>query len=206
MTCPPRGLYAILDGSLVASARLVPAAAAAIAGGAVMLQYRDKNATGATRRERAAAVLAGVRGTGVPVLINDDPDLAEAVGAHGVHVGQHDTSARRARAKLGPDAIVGVSCHGKLDNARRAVEAGADYVSLGRFFASGTKPQAPPASLDVLGGARDLGCPVVAIGGVNADNGHALIAAGADLLAVAGGVFGGGEPQRRAATLSRLFA
>lgn len=206
MRVPERGLYALLDAGLVAPERRVAAARAAIAGGAVMLQYRDKTGDTASRRDCAAALLDCARAAGVPLLINDDVALAAEVGVAGVHLGQGDTPAANARERLGADAIVGVSCHADLALARAAAAAGADYLSFGRFFASATKPDAPGAEPAVLAAAkRELALPIVAIGGVNADNGGALLAAGADLLAVAGAVFAAGDVQAAARRIAELF-
>jgi thiamine-phosphate pyrophosphorylase len=118
----------------------------------------------------------------VPLIVNDDLELAQRIGADGVHLGREDADPRDARERLGANAIVGVSCYDQLERAHWAQEVGADYAAFGRFFPSATKPQAVPASLDLLRRARrELALPPVAIGGITPENGRSLIAAGADM-------------------------
>ncbi len=206
---PRRGLYAITDAALTPGERLLEQVAAAIDGGVVLVQYRDKGVDAARRRQEAESLLALCRARGVPLLINDDVKLAAAIGANGVHIGQGDAALSEARARLGDEAIIGVTCHDSLALAREAVAGGADYCAFGRFFPSASKPEAPPANPALLGLARaELPCPVVAIGGISADNGGLLIEAGADLLAVIGGLFDADTPdaiRAKAQGLSALF-
>lgn len=200
-----RGLYAITDPHLLPGDRLLPACADALAGGARMLQYRDKPADTATRHQRARALRALTRDHGALLIINDDPQLAADCGADGVHIGQSDGGIARARALLGAGAVIGVTCHASLDLARQAQADGADYVAFGRFFPSQTKPHAPQADISVLHAARALALPRVAIGGVNADNAPALIDAGADILAVIHALFGAADIRAAARQLAELF-
>ena len=128
--------------------------------------------------------------------------------ADGVHVGDDDGSIANARARVGPDRIIGVSCYDDFDRARAAVDAGADYVAFGSFFTSPVKPDARRASVDLLGRARALRVPVVAIGGITARNAATLIVAGADALAVISDVFAHDDPAhvaRAAAAIARQF-
>lgn len=161
---------------------------------AQLLQYRNKTAAARLRREQAAALRPLCAGAGVPLLINDDAALALDIGADGVHLGKDDGDPRAARTMLGDEAIVGVSCYDELGRARAAADAGADYVAFGSFHASGTKPQARRAPLPLLRQAAALGLPRVAIGGITPANARALVEAGADLLAVIGGVFDAPDP------------
>ncbi|WP_336367321.1 thiamine phosphate synthase [Marinobacter sp. C2H3] len=202
------GLYAITDSRLCPPDQLVTAVEAAVGGGAVMVQYREKQAPAPEKLRQARDLSAVCRAGGALFLINDDPELARRVNADGVHVGQDDESAAAARQRLGEHAVIGVTCHGRLALAEAARGNGADYVAFGRFYTSGTKPDAPEADLSVLSNARPLGLPVCAIGGITIDNGAPLIQAGADLLAVVGGLFGGrpDEIEQRARAFSRLFA
>jgi thiamine-phosphate pyrophosphorylase len=205
-----RGLYAVtpeLPGPGLSLARQVELA---IAGGARLVQYRDKARDRAEDRERRrvqAHALRGVcRAAGVPLIINDDVALAGAVSADGVHLGRDDTPPAEARRLLGPSSIIGVSCYDRLDLAEVAQSAGADYVAFGSFFPSKTKPLAVRAELDLLRRARRrIRLPLVAIGGITPENGAALIAAGADLLAVVSGVFGAPDPRAAAQAYTRLF-
>jgi thiamine-phosphate pyrophosphorylase len=203
------GLYVITDPAL-SEARgmdVIDMVAQAIDGGARLVQYRAKGVDAAQRRQQAQDIAALCRERQVLFLVNDDVALAEAVNADGVHLGQSDVSLAAARAQLGAQAIIGVSCHGDLALSQNAAAQGADYVAFGRFFPSHTKPEAPPASIEVLEQARrSLSLPIAAIGGVTADNGAALIAAGADMLAVIHGVFGQNDIRAAARAYAALFS
>ena len=200
------GLYAIADSGYLDAETFVPAVRAALAGGARVIQYRDKKDDAATRERLARELNALCRAHDVPLLVNDDVALAAVVGAAGVHIGRDDPDLAAARAALGPAAIIGVSCYNDLARARAAQAAGADYVAFGRFFPSRTKPQAVPADLKLLRAARaELQIPIVAIGGITPDNGASLIAAGADALAVIEGVFGQPDVATAASRYAQLF-
>ncbi len=206
-----RGLYAVTpDGLADDPARLLAACAAAVRGGAVLLQYRDKHGSPDVRRHNAEALLALCRAQGAAFIVNDDARLAADIGADGVHLGASDGSLTDARARLGTDALIGASCANRLERADEVLAAGASYVAFGRFFASNTKPNAPQAEIPLLRAARArFDVPICAIGGVTPDNGAALVAAGADWLAAVEGVFGNGEPhevERRARAYCALFA
>lgn len=201
------GLYAITDPALIPDRQLLPAAEAALRGGARLLQYRDKTATPAQRRHRASQLQTLCRQYGALFLVNDDPALAADIEADGVHIGQSDGGIARARQRLGPDKIIGVTCHGDLTLAEQAAEAGADYVAFGRFFPSRTKPQAPPADSAILQQARKrLAIPLVAIGGIDAENGGRLLEQGADALAVIHALFSSPAPEHVEQAARRLAA
>lgn len=197
-----KGLYAITDGP---RADLLPAARAALEGGAKMLQYRDKTHDAARRLREACALATICEEFDVPLIVNDDVEIARAAGAAGVHLGEDDQEIAEARAALGGDAIIGVSCYDSLDRARSAAAAGADYLAFGAFFPSPTKPGARHTSPGLLRDARGFGLPLVAIGGVTAENGGSLIAAGADFLAVVSGVFGAADIRAAAKQYAKLF-
>jgi len=202
-----RGLYAIADSVYLAPSVFVPAVAAALAGGARVIQLRDKRLDAGTREHLARELVALCQSQGVPLLINDDVALAAAVGAAGVHLGREDADLATARRALGPQAIIGVSCYNELARARAAKRGGADYVAFGRFFPSRTKPQAVVASLELLRLAHaEIAMPIVAIGGITPENGGSLVAAGADALAVIEGVFNQPDIRAAAARYARLFA
>lgn len=202
------GLYAITDGQLLPGDRLLTSVEAALRGGAVLVQYREKNAPQAERLKQAQDLAALCHNAHVPLIINDDPELARRCGAAGVHLGQSDGSLAAARRLLGEQAIIGATCHADLALASSADTDGADYLAFGRFFNSTTKPGAPVAEPSVLARARRFGKPVTAIGGITAANGESLIRAGADLLAVVGGLFHGDVAtiEERARRFTRLFA
>ncbi|HNW78760.1 MAG TPA: thiamine phosphate synthase [Candidatus Competibacteraceae bacterium] len=202
-----RGLYAITDAGLLPDERLTDAVAAAIRGGARLIQYRDKSHDSARRLAQATALNALCQDHDVPLIINDDVELAFAVGAAGVHLGQDDADIATARARLGPRALIGVSCYDRLDLALNAARAGADQVAFGAFFPSPTKPTEIRAPLDLLQQARaQLDLPIVAIGGITPDNAAVLLAAGADYLAVVSGVFAQPDIQIAARRYATLFA
>jgi thiamine-phosphate pyrophosphorylase len=196
------GLYAISDGP---RADLVEACTAALDGGAAALQYRDKSGDHARRLREARALQALCARRRVPLIVNDDVGLAAAVGAAGVHLGEDDAEIADARARLGADAIIGVSCYDSLERALQCAAAGADYLAFGAFFASPTKPHARAASLQLLRDAKSLGLPLVAIGGLTPDNARRLIDAGADALAVVSGVFGACDVRAAARGFADLF-
>jgi thiamine-phosphate pyrophosphorylase len=203
---PGRGLYAIADA--VCDQRAV---SEAIAGGAVVVQYRAKSKPSDERRRQALVLRRVCHRQAVPFIVNDNPELARAVGADGVHLGRSDTPYAVAREVLGPAAIIGVSCYDDLDRAREAAAAGADYVAFGSFYPSASKPDTVRAEPALLGQARHrLSIPLVAIGGITPDNGARLIGAGADLLAVIRGVFGScrhreADPRAAARRYAGLF-
>lgn len=201
------GLYAITDSRLTPGPELLAFVEAAVTGGAVLVQYRDKSASGNERLNQASRLQALCRNARVPLIINDDAELAKRVGAAGVHLGQGDGSIAAARRLLGDSAIIGSTCHSDLSLARKAAEEGADYLAFGRFFGSATKPDAPAADPSILGQARSLGLPVTAIGGITLNNGEDLIRAGADMLAVVGGLFAGSpeDSEHKARGFTRLF-
>lgn len=172
---------------------------------AACLQYRNKSATPALRREQAAALLPLCRAAGVPLIINDDAGLAAAVGADGVHLGERDGAIAAARATLDADAIIGVSCYDAFARAERAAAEGASYVAFGAFHPSPTKPHARRASPRLLQDAARLGLPRVAIGGITPDNARPLVAAGADLVAVISGVFDAPHPLQAARAYQACF-
>ena len=202
----PRGLYAITDSHLIPADKLTNQVAAAIRGGAAVIQYRDKSSSPAQRQQQAAALVSLCHDHGIPLIINDDVELAVAVGAHGVHLGKADSTVRSARKQLGANAIIGVSCYNELERAVEAASEGADYVAFGRFFPSQSKPDTVTADPELLRQARQrLGIPVVAIGGITPENGQPLITAGAQLLAAIHGVFGQADVQAAARRYAELF-
>jgi thiamine-phosphate pyrophosphorylase len=195
------GLYAITDGP---RDDLRDACEAAIDGGAVLLQYRDKTRDAARRLAEARALAALCARRRVALIVNDDVDLALASDA-GVHLGEDDADIASARARLGPCAIVGASCYDSLERARLLAAAGADYLAFGAFFASPTKPDARKATPALLRDAKALGLPLVAIGGITADNGAVLVEAGANYLAAISAVFGASDVRGAARSFAALF-
>ncbi len=187
-----RGLYLITPEEPDTDRLL--ARVAAVLPCATWLQYRQKDADASRRHAQATALQALCAQAGVPLIINDDVALAETVGAAGVHLGEDDGDIAAARARLGERAIIGASCYDEPALAERAVAAGASYVAFGAFFPTRSKATTRRATPALLKQAAALGVPRVAIGGITPDNMGPLVSAGADLVAVIGGVFEAADP------------
>lgn len=204
---PLHGVYAITDPVLMPDDdALLTGVEQALRGGAALIQYRNKPAPPAVRERQARALQSLCTAFTTPLLINDDVELCLRTGAAGVHLGQQDCSLAEARRRLGPEAIIGISCHAREELALAAQRDGASYVAMGRFFPSRTKPDAPASTLEDLRRIRRrLHVPLVAIGGVNAENGASLVSAGADMLAAIHYLFSTSRVQQRTKELNRLF-
>ncbi len=202
-----RGLYAITDSTLMADDEtLLSCVKQALQGGAAIVQYRDKSTDAERRLRQARALNLLCQQYQVPLLINDDIALALACGAAGVHLGQSDGSHAAARAQLGADAIIGITCHDSLELAAQAQHDGADYLAFGAFFPSQTKPSARPAPMAILAQARSrFALPIVAIGGISVDNAGQLIEAGADMTAVVHALFAADAITARAQQFKNQF-
>ena len=178
----------------------------ALSGGARVVQYRNKSGDRALRLEQGAALLALCHSADAPLIVNDDLDLALAIGADGLHLGREDISIGAARAKLGGGMLLGASCYDRLDLALAARDAGADYVAFGSAFPSATKPGATRASFALYREAKlRLSSPVVAIGGITPENAHTLVTAGVDAIAVISALFGAPDIAAAARSFVRLF-
>lgn len=177
------------------------------AGRVSALQLRLKEHSDAEIEALAPKLIEIAHQRGVSVILNDDAELAAKLGCDGVHIGQEDGSIRDARAVMGPKAIVGVTCHDSRHLAMTAGEQGADYVAFGAFFDTATKSPKTRADLDILVWWTELfELPCVAIGGITAENASELIAAGADYIAVCGGVWSHPDgPEAACAGLSQLL-
>ena len=202
----PRGLYAVTPDEADTHV-LVDKVSAAVRGGARVVQYRNKTASPALRAEQALALKRACDAHGALLIVNDHAELAREIDAAGVHIGADDGDIATARAIVGKDKLVGVSCYKKLELGRDAEARGADYVAFGSFFLSSVKPSAVRAPLDLLREAkRTLDVPVVAIGGITIDNAPALIDAGADGVAVITALFGATDTAAAARAFSALYA
>ena len=198
-----KGLYAITPNVQLTDA-LIKMVARALEGGAAVLQYRNKIADAPLRKEQAQALLRLARPKRVPLIINDDVSLAAEIDADGAHVGRADGEVAAARRLL-PGKLLGASCYASLGAARAAIADGADHIAFGSVFASPTKPDARRAPLDLFSRARSLGMPLVAIGGITAENASLVIAAGADCVAVITDLFSADDIAGRAALYRGLF-
>lgn len=201
------GLYGITDSELLPNDEtLLDSVQKALEGGMRILQYRDKSSDTTRRLRQAKALVALCHQHNAVLLINDDVELAKLSGADGVHLGQGDGSPSQARAALGAQAIIGVTCHDQLELAQEAAAQGADYVAVGAFFPSKTKPNAKPAPLELLHTAQqEINAPVVAIGGITVDNAHQVIDAGAQMIAVVHALFAAADITAQARAFNQTF-
>ena len=200
-----RGLYAVTP-DLADTVRLVTLVSAALQGGARIVQYRNKVAAPELKLEQARALKSACVRHGAMLIVNDDVEIALAVDADGVHLGRDDSFGPDVRKKLGPGKLIGVSCYRSLERARSAVAEGADHVAFGGFFPSQVKPGAGGAPIELLTQAKsELEVPVVAIGGITPENGKALVAAGADALAVITALFTAPDVAAAAAQFNALY-
>lgn len=209
-TRPACRLYLITPPAIADLAGFAPLLDAALAAGDVSaLQIRLKSPDGTSAPpdvvRRAVEMLAPTaRAHGTAVILNDDPELARETGCDGAHVGQDDVSLAQARRILGPDAMIGVTCHDSRHLAMEAAEGGADYVAFGAFFPTDTKTTRHRPDPEILTIWQEtMEVPCVAIGGITLDNAGGLARAGADFVAVSAGVWG--HPDGPAAAV-RAFA
>lgn len=199
------GLYAITP-DLADTDDLLYRVRAALAGGARVLQYRNKTANPELRLTQGRALQALCAARGVPLIINDHLDLALAVDAAGLHLGGEDGDIKTARLQLGPDKLLGASCYDRLDLAEAALAAGADHLAFGSFFASSVKPDAVRPPVDLITRAKlHFNVPVVGIGGITPANAPQLIAAGVDAVAVISAVFAAPDIEAAACEFQSLF-
>jgi len=200
---PARGLYAITQTEGKSPQTIIQQVDAAIKGGASVIQYRDKNPQDAVYLAKQLVAICSKHK--VPLIINDDAELALEAGAAGVHIGRDDGGIAHARKVLGNKAIIGLSCYDNINTALQAEQDGVDYVAFGRFFPSSSKPLALPAHIETLQVAqKKIKLPIVAIGGILPENGAQLLAAGANVLAVIGGVFEN-NPEQSSRNYMNLF-
>ncbi|MDD2764276.1 MAG: thiamine phosphate synthase [Opitutaceae bacterium] len=194
-------LYLVTDPEMTARRGLVETVAAALEGGVTMVQLRHKDGPARAMVEAGRALHALLARRGIPLIINDRVDVAHAVGAEGVHVGQDDLPPAAARAILGPRAIIGLTVSGEPQLA--TIDASVDYVGLSPVFPTATKTDTAPALGEAEFAAlrRRIRLPVVAIGGITAANAARVIAAGADGIAVVSAICAASDPRAAAQAL-----
>ncbi|ELZ27664.1 thiamine-phosphate pyrophosphorylase [Halosimplex carlsbadense 2-9-1] len=200
------GVYLVTQESLSEDRTTLSVVEAAIAGGVDVVQLREKDRSARERYHVGRKLRALTREAGVTFVVNDRVDLAEAVDADGVHLGDDDLPVSVARDQLGPDAVIGRSVS-FVDDARRAEEAGADYLGVGAVYATGSKNdidddeyEIGPERVGEIAAAVDI--PVVGIGGVTADNAAPIVEAGADGVAVITAITGAEDPEAAARGLA----
>lgn len=200
------GLYALTDETLTPDETVLDQVAAAIQGGAKVVQLRDKTRTDADLYALALALQTLCTAHQVSFIVNDRLKLAQKINADGLHLGQHDMAFEIARAEF-PDKIIGVSCYGDIAQALHYEQLGADYVAFGACFNSPTKPLAKVISPNLIATAKQqLSIPVCAIGGITLANAPILIEQGVDMVAVISDLWIGGNIAQKAAGFRALFS
>ncbi len=200
-----RGLYAIVDTASCDENLLFEKVRLVLDAGCRVLQYRDKTSDNKKRLLQAGELRLLCDKAGAVFIINDDAELAVQVNADGVHCGRDDAGIRETRVRY-PTLMIGASCYNSIERAEQAIKSGADYVAFGRFYPSSTKPEATPANIEILQQAKQrFDCPIVAIGGIVAENAGILISSGASAVAVIGGVFSAADPYLSSKEICALF-
>jgi thiamine-phosphate pyrophosphorylase len=203
---PPKGLYAITDCINLNTEQLIYKTELILQAGVAMLQYRSKHDDYSVRESQAHELKSLGDKFNVPFIINDDIELALAVHADGIHLGQEDIDCGEARALFDQQIIIGISCYNDLNRAVKAENMGASYIAFGAFFPTLTKHNTVKAEPELIRNAKQrLELPVVAIGGITPENGGALIDAGADFLAVVSGIYGADDPEHAVRSYLKLF-
>lgn len=206
---PDYSIYLVTDDGCLQGRALIDCVRKALDGGVTLVQYRAKTASSAEMYAEALQLKALCDSFNVPLIINDRLDIAMAVGAAGVHLGQDDLPCAAARKILGEDYLIGVSAHNPAE-AKAALQSGADYLGCGAIFGTATKADVKKLGTDGLAAiCKAKGLPVVGIGGVTADNYREVRAAGADGAAIVSGILA--QPDIRAtvraiAKISQEFA
>jgi thiamine-phosphate pyrophosphorylase len=199
------GLYVIIDPESCRGREPDVIAKCALEGGARMIQWRDKRRDKRTQYSDASSIASVCRMYGALFLVNDHADLALAVGAGGLHLGQNDLPLESVRPIVGERMVIGVSTN-TVEEALEAQDAGADYVAVGSIYRTASKPTTRPASLKRVAEVKQsVRIPVIAIGGINAGNVAAVVRAGADGVAVISTVCAAGDPRLAAEELSAFF-
>ena len=202
-----RGLYVITDEKLIPRGRFLETVEKALAGGANIVQLRDKTSAPSEIVALGRELLGVTKRYDVPLVINDSPDLMMEIGADGVHLGEDDPNVIPTRKKLGNGAIIGVSCYGSVPRGINAERMGANYVVFGTPWSTPTKPGRIPTAFETLVEAKTAitGIPIFAIGGIFAHNAAEVLATGVDGVAVITGVFGPDDPERASKEICSVF-
>ncbi|MGH7889090.1 MAG: thiamine phosphate synthase, partial [Thermodesulfobacteriota bacterium] len=201
------GLYVITDKKLIPRNGFIETVEKAIRGGAKIVQLREKDTPEEKIIRLGKVLLKITRKYGVPLIINDSPELAKEIGADGVHLGEYDPPVSEARKLLGNEAIIGVSCYGKIERGIQAEKDGASYAAFGTPFFTPTKPDRKVTPFEVLRKAMEKirKMPIFAIGGINKENAPSVLETGVDGVAVITSVFGSSDPEKAARDLANLF-
>ena len=201
-----KGLYTITDCVNLNTEQLIYKTELILQAGVAMLQYRNKHDDYSVRESQAHELKSLCDKFNVPFIINDDIELALAVHADGIHLGQEDIDCGEARALFDQQIIIGISCYNDLNRAVTAENKGASYIVFGAFSPTLTKKNTVQAEPELITKAKQrLELPVVAIGGITPENGGALIDAGADFLAVVSGIYSADDPEHAVRSYLKLF-
>ncbi len=202
-----KGLYVITDNSLIKRNKFIITVEKALKGGANIVQLREKNTEHEEVIYLGKELLNLANRYGIPLIINDSPEVAREVGAHGVHLGEHDCSINKARSILGKDLIIGVSCYGNIERGIHAVSQGASYLAFGTPYDTPTKPGRIPTPFSVLKEAKSIikNVPIFAIGGITFDNARDVLNTGVDGIAVITSIFGSENPEDASRDFADLF-
>ena len=201
-----QGLYVIADAKCIGKSNIISKTKEVLSAGARIIQYRDKENSVSDQIEIAKQLRTLTKSFSSLFIINDDVELAINTDADGVHLGKEDTSIKSARKLLGRDKIIGASCYANVENAKPAIQATADYIAFGSFFASPIKPDAPKANLALIQQAKqEFNIPICAIGGITPHNATDVIHAGADMIAVISAIFSTSSPQHAVQEYLSLF-
>lgn len=203
---PSQGLYVLTDCDRYSGIQLLETTRNILRTGIALLQYRNKKDNSDVMLDQAIKLRQLCSKYKVPLIINDDTSLAKKINADGIHLGGNDMSCIEARRQFGAEYIIGISCYNSLERAVEAEHNGADYVAFGSFYPSATKPGAVSADPELLQSARQhLNLPIVAIGGITAENALPLLKAGADFLAVSRAIYGAEKPESEITKFNQLF-
>ncbi|NIX15174.1 MAG: thiamine phosphate synthase [Candidatus Dadabacteria bacterium] len=202
-----KGLYVITDKKLIERSNFIQIVEKALAGGANLLQLREKETDHDEIVHLGRELLKLSSKYSVPLIINDSPDIAKEIGADGVHLGRHDANIENARKIMGDDKIIGVSCYGELERGLHARAQGANYLAFGTPYDTPTKPGRKPTPFSTLVEAKDqiADIPIFAIGGIFKDNAQDLLDTGVDGIAVITSVFGSEDPETASRELSLII-
>ncbi len=202
-----KGLYLITDKKLIDKSRFADTVDEVLSGGGDVLQLRHKDSTDQEIISLGRKLLAITRKHGIPLIVNDSPELALEIEADGVHLGEGDVGIEYARRLLGKDAIIGVSCYNRIDRAVESARSGADYIAMGTPYSTPTKPGREPTGFETLKEAKSriVGVPIFAIGGITVDNAADVLKTGVDGIAVITSVFGSDDPKKAASELAAFF-
>lgn len=203
---PSHGLYVLTDCDNYGGNQFLEKTEAILESGIAMLQHRNKKDSADVRLEQAKKLQHLCRQYDVPLIINDDIELAKKIHADGIHLGSNDLPCAEARIQSGTGHIIGISCYNSLARAINAESDGADYVAFGSFYPSTTKPDAVSADLELLQSAKKhIKLPIVAIGGITPENAKPLLQAGSDFLAVSRAIYGVENPAGEVKKFNQLF-